>query len=285
MPEQLMNEPSPPLERGFVRLRIDLAYDGTMFAGWAIQPTLRTVQGDVENAVRMVFHLPESPNVFVAGRTDAGVHARGQVVHVDVPEHVLFDLEKIRYSLDSLLGGDIRINAVKIAPKNFDARFSAIARRYTYTISDGFVDPLARHYVVTNWRRFDIDAMNEAAKPLLGLHDFASFCKKTDYGTAIRTLEVFSWHRGDHGSVATVQADAFCHSMVRSLIGALVPVGEGRRGIDFPEQAMLRKMRDGDVVTMPAHGLVLEEVIYPADDELLSRQEITRARRENSEVE
>ena len=285
MPEQLTNEPSPPLERGFTRLRIDLAYDGSLFAGWAAQPVLRTVQGEVQSALGTVFHLGKPVDVIVAGRTDAGVHARGQVLHCDIPETQLIDFGKAVIGLNALLGGDIRIKSIVNAPTGFDARFSAIARRYSYTIADGIVDPLARHFVVARWRRLDIDAINEAAKPLLGLHDFTSFCRANDYGTAIRTLQKFEWHRGEHGAVAELQADAFCHSMVRSLIGALVPVGEGRQPISFPAQVLERKTRGGDVVTMPGHGLVLEEVIYPADDSLLARQEMTRAKREQSELQ
>ncbi|MEY4322740.1 MAG: hypothetical protein RL410_521 [Actinomycetota bacterium] len=284
MPEKLKNEPSPPLGRGFVRLRIDLAYDGSLFAGWAEQPALRTVQGEVQRAIGTVFHLGRSAEVIVAGRTDAGVHARGQVLHTDIPAELVSDFGKATIGMNALLGGDIQIKSIAIAPAGFDARFSAIARRYSYTIADGIIDPLARHFVVSRWRALDIDAMNQASKALIGLHDFTSFCKQNDYGTSIRTLQKFEWHRGEHGAVAELQADAFCHSMVRSLIGALVPVGEGRQPISFPAEVLSRRARSGDVVTMPGHGLVLEEVIYPDESELLARQEMTRAKRDITEV-
>ena len=285
MPQVLQNEPSSPLERGFVRLRIDLAYDGTLFAGWGSQPVLRTIQDEVQVALGTVFRLGEPAKVVVAGRTDAGVHARGQVLHVDVPKEETDNLGKSVIGLNAILGGDIRIKSIVIAPEGFDARFSAIARRYSYTIADGIVDPLARHFVVARWRKLNVDAMNEAVKPLIGIHDFTSFCRATEMRTSIRTLQKFEWHRGEHGAVAELQADAFCHSMVRSLIGALVPVGEGRRPISFPEEVLKRRMRGGDVVTMASHGLVLEEVIYPDDSELLARQEMTRARRDPSEIQ
>ena len=133
------------------------------------------------------------------------------------------------------------------------------------------------------WRA-SLRAMNRATEALLGLHDFTSFCKRTDFGTSIRTLQEFSWRRTGTGLVATLQADAFCHSMVRSLVGCLVPVGEGRRPVDFPRQVLERRQRGSDVVTMPGHGLVLEAVLYPPDAEMAARQAETRARRDQSEL-
>lgn len=270
---------------GLVRLRVDLAYDGTMFAGWAKQQALRTVQGTVEAAIGTALRLGRSVDVQVAGRTDAGVHARGQVLHCDVPQSSLFDFSKLTYSLNGILPADIRVHSVSLAPAGFDARFAAIGRRYTYAIADGVVDPLTRGFAVSHWRRLDVDAMNAASVALLGLHDFTTFCKRTDFGTSIRTLQEFSWKRTDFGVVATLQADAFCHSMVRSLVGALVPVGEGRRPVTWPAAALVRRERGADVVTMPGHGLVLEAVLYPPDDELAARQAETRAKREQSEVD
>lgn len=280
------NEPPALPGRGFIRLRIDLAYDGTMFAGWAAQPKLRTVQSEVEKALQIAFHLKETVHTIVGGRTDAGVHARGQVIHADVPESVLKeDFGKIAYSLNGLLDSDVRVQDLIQAPYGFDARFAAIARRYSYSFSDGTPDPLYRHFVVPAWRKLDVDAMNSASEKLLGLNDFTAFCKKTQFGTSIRTLTQFDWRHTDFGVMATLEADAFCYSMVRSIVGCVLSVGEGKRGIDYPKQVLDTKARQDEVVTMPAHGLVLEKIIYPSDDELMARQEITRARRDDSELE
>jgi len=276
---------SPQTGRGFVRLRIDLAYDGTNFAGWALQRSLRTVQGEVQVALGTSLRVGAPVDVIVAGRTDAGVHARGQVIHCDVPEESLFDLDKMTYSLNGLLPEDIRVHSVVLAPEGFDARFSAIARRYSYAIADGLQDPLMRFFAVSYWKRLDEDAMNAASAQLLGLHDFTSFCKQKEFATTIRTLQEFSWHRTEYGVVATLQADAFCHSMVRSLVGALIPVGSGRRPVDFPRMVLERRSRNSDVETMAGHGLVLEQVLYPADDQLLARQEMTRARRTQEQLD
>jgi len=280
------NEPPALPGRGFIRLRIDLSYDGTMFAGWASQPKLRAVQSEVEKALQIAFHLKNPVNTIVGGRTDAGVHARGQVIHADVPESVLEeDFGKIKYSLNGLLDADVRILDLVNAPYGFDARFAAIARTYSYSFSNGAPDPLYRNFVVPAWRKLDVEAMNKASEKLLGLNDFTAFCKRTQYGTSIRTLNQFDWRHTDFGVMATLEADAFCYSMVRSIVGCLLPVGEGRRDIDYPKQVLDSEVRHDDIVTMPAHGLVLENISYAADDELMARQEITRARRENTEVE
>lgn len=280
------NEPPALPGRGFIRLRLDLSYDGTLFAGWASQPRLRTVQGEVENALRIAFHLKEEVQTIVGGRTDAGVHARGQVIHTDVPESVLKeDFGKIAYSLNGLLDADIRILSLIQAPYGFDARFSAIARTYSYSFSDGAPQPLYRNFVVPAWRKLDVESMNKASEQLIGLNDFTAFCKRTQFGTSIRTLNQFDWRHTDFGVMATLQADAFCHSMVRSLVGCVLSVGEGKRDINYPKAVLDTKARQDEVVTMPAHGLVLEKIIYPSDDELMARQEITRARRDGSELE
>ncbi len=280
------NEPPALPGRGFIRLRMDLSYDGTMFAGWASQPKFRTVQGEIEKALQIAFHLKEPVNTIVGGRTDAGVHARGQVIHADVPESVLKeDFGKIVYSLNGLLDADVRILDLVQAPFGFDARFAAIARKYSYSFSDGAPEPLFRNFVVPTWRNLDIEAMNRASEKLLGLNDFTAFCKKTQFGTSIRTLNQFDWRHTDFGVMATLEADAFCYSMVRSIVGCVLSVGEGKYDSNYPKQVLDTKARQDEVVTMPAHGLVLEKIMFPNDDELMARQEITRARRDASEVE
>ncbi|MGO4596510.1 tRNA pseudouridine(38-40) synthase TruA [Terrabacter sp. 2RAF25] len=274
-----------------LRVRIDLAYDGTHFAGWAAQPGLRTVQGELTAALATVLRSPEPVRVTVAGRTDAGVHARGQVVHADLDPRAWAELpgrsdREPGPSLVSRLGGilphDIVVRRAVPAPKGFDARFAALERRYVYRIADpdAVRDPLRRHDTVW-WRKpLDVGAMDEAARSLVGLRDFAAFCKQREGATTVRTLLDFSWVRLDDGVLAaTVRADAFCHSMVRSLVGAVVPVGEGRRERDWPKALQERRDRALGIHVMPAHGLSLEEVVYPADDALAARSSMTRARR------
>ncbi|MGI9196028.1 MAG: tRNA pseudouridine(38-40) synthase TruA [Candidatus Nanopelagicales bacterium] len=262
------------------RLRLDLAYDGTDFAGWARQPGLRTVQGCVEDALAQVLRLPHVPSVTCAGRTDAGVHARGQVAHVDIDGEV--DLAAVTRGLRGVLPGDVWVTDLSVAPEGFDARFSALSRHYRYRVCDEARawDPLVRREVVRSPRPLDLDAMNAAAEPLLGEQDFAALCKPREGGSTIRTLESLEWARGLSGlAEMTVSADAFCHSLVRALVGVLMPVGDGRQAIAWPGQVVASRARDPRVTVMPAHGLVLERVSYPADSDLAARQEVTRATR------
>jgi len=270
----------------FVRLRLDLAYDGAGFHGWARQPGLRTVQGDLEIALDTVLRVQGS-SLTVAGRTDTGVHARGQVAHLDAdPEAVATaagagdrdPCAALARRLNGLLEPDVRIHRVTAAPTGFDARFSAIWRRYCYRIADetAAVDPLARGHVLAWGRRLDLDRMNEAAALLLGEHDFASFCKKREGATTIRSLLDLSWVRVGGVAEATVRADAFCHNMVRSLVGCMIAVGEGRREPAWAAEVLARGERDSAVTVVHAHGLTLEEVGYPPDDELAAQADRSR---------
>jgi len=272
-----------------MRLRLDLAYDGTGFRGWARQPGLRTVQGELEDALDTVLRTTGS-RLTVAGRTDSGVHARGQVAHLDLDEA---DLEAVRgrdegpavgallRRLNGVVGGDLRLYRVSVAPAGFDARFSASWRRYAYRIADDVtaIDPLHRTHVVAWSRSLDLDAMNEAAAGLVGLNDFAAFCKKREGATTIRSLLDLSWTKVDGVAEATVRADAFCHSMVRSLVGCMTAVGEGRRDPAWATEVLLGRHRDPAIAVAPAHGLTLEEVCYPADAELAAQAEATRQKR------
>ncbi len=270
-----------------MRLRLDLAYDGTDFHGWASQPTLRTVQGTLEAALAQVLRLEAAP-LTCAGRTDTGVHARGQVAHLDVEPDVLEASagrstapapEALLRRLNGVLPADVRVHRVTVAAEGFDARFSALWRRYAYRIADvpELVDPLARRSVLAWPRRLDLDAMNEAAALLTGEHDFAAFCRRREGATTIRTLLDLSWRRDPAGlAVATVRADAFCHSMVRALMGCLVAVGEGRRTPSWAGEVLGAGVRDPGVTVMHAHGLTLEEVAYPADEELADQARAAR---------
>ncbi|GEL96645.1 tRNA pseudouridine(38-40) synthase TruA [Cellulomonas terrae] len=284
-----------PTQEPAVRLRLELAYDGTGFAGWAIQPGLRTVQGVLEAALGTVLRTDGPPRVTVAGRTDSGVHARGQVAHVDIPAGLIEKSsgrssrpvdEVLLTRLGGILPPDLVVHTLTRAAEGFDARFSALRRRYTYRICDDAArrDPLSRTHVLWHRRGLDVDAMAAAARPLVGRHDFASYCKPRPGATTIRTLEAFAWSRPVDGPdaglvVATVQADAFCHSMVRSLVGASLAVGEARRGAGWPAELLAARRRGEGVHVVAAHGLTLEEVGYPPDAELAARAVQTRARR------
>lgn len=259
-----------------VRVRLDLGYDGTAFSGWAAQPGLRTVQGELEAALSTLARVGP-PRLTVAGRTDAGVHARGQVAHADLPPAVAADALLLR-RLNGLLPPDVRVRSAQPAPAGFDARFSALWRRYRYRVADGpaAVDPLRRHDTLAWPRPLELGLLRAASEALLGEHDFAAYCRRRAGATTVRAVLGLSWHREDV-LVMDVTADAFCHSMVRSLVGALVAVGEGRRGTDWPGDLLQRNERATDVTVAPPHGLCLEEVGYPVDEELTARQHVTRA--------
>ncbi|MFL6156522.1 MAG: tRNA pseudouridine(38-40) synthase TruA [Marmoricola sp.] len=272
-----------------MRVRLDLAYDGTGFKGWARQPALRTVQGELEGALDTVLRT-EGSTVTVAGRTDTGVHARGQVAHLDVDGAVLDkaagragdSVASLVRRVNGVLDADVRLLGARVAPEGFDARFSAIWRRYAYRIVDdpALVDPLTRHHVLSWPRPLDQEAMQAASARLVGFHDFAAFCKKREGATTIRTLLDLDWVRADGVLVARVRADAFCHSMVRALVGCLVAVGEGRQTPQWAEAVLAGRERTPGFSVAPAHGLTLEEVGYPDDDQLAAQAEQARARRE-----
>jgi tRNA pseudouridine38-40 synthase len=275
-----------------VRLRLDLGYDGSEFAGWAAQPGQRTVQGTLQTALAILFRVPQDDlELVVAGRTDSGVHATGQVCHVDVPAAAWATLPgqgatdpptSLLRRLAGVLPADVRVHAAAAAPPAFDARFSAVWRRYAYRVSDhpAGVPPLRRHDVVPYPRPLDVTALDAAARGLVGLHDFAAYCRRREGATTIRTLREFSWCRDEDGlAVARVVADAFCHSMVRALVGAVLAVGDGRRAVEWPARVLAAGVRDSAVNVAPARGLVLAEVGYPPDAQLALRADEARARR------
>jgi tRNA pseudouridine38-40 synthase len=272
-----------------LRIRLDLAYDGTAFSGWAAQPGRRTVEGVLGAALTTVLRAPEPVRLTVAGRTDAGVHARGQVAHADVEGEawsalrgrsgVSSEVAAVR-RLGGVLPADVVVRCVAPAPDGFDARFSALHRRYSYRICDepARLDPLRRYDTVVVRDRLDVEAMDEAAGRLVGLHDFAAFCRRREGATTVRTLLAYRWERDDDGVArATVVADAFCHSMVRALVGAVVPVGEGRHPVGWPAEVLAAAVRDPRVRVMAPHGLSLEEVVYPPDAGLAERADVARA--------
>jgi tRNA pseudouridine38-40 synthase len=283
-----------------IRLRLDVAYDGTRFSGWSRQPGLRTVQGEIEAALATVFRrYGPAPHLTVAGRTDAGVHATGQVAHLDLTPEQFASLERPRQGgheaprpapaalqkrLNGIagLGSDLYVSRVSAAPEGFDARFSAAWRRYEYRVADTTAtrNPLLQNHTLWYPAALDEQAMDAAARSLLGLHDWASYCKPREGATTIRTLQGFGWHRQSDGIlVATVLADAFCHSMVRALVGACVAVGEGKLAVEDLVRLRDDQQRTSEFKVMPAKGLTLLEVGYPADEELAARAAQTRGLR------
>lgn len=303
-----------PVE-GVVRLRLDFGYDGTDFAGWAKQPGLRTVEDTLERAFAQVLRMEVSPRIVVAGRTDAGVHASDQVAHIDVPLEQLIrvsfsreerrelqeqggipvvdGLPRVPHSMlhalmrrvDGSVGrnADVVINKIAVAPLGFDARFSPLARRYEYRLADGLehLNPIERRRTAFHFYPLDVEAMNEAAEMMLGLRDFGAFCRPRPGATTIRELQEFHWERDASGViVAQLQADAFCHSMVRSLVGACVAAGSHTHTLDAIEDLRDKGERTSVFKVMPAHGLTLTQIIYPPDEEVGVRADLTRSRRE-----
>jgi tRNA pseudouridine38-40 synthase len=262
---------------GLFRVRLDLSYDGTDFSGWARQPGRRTVEQTLADALATVLRLDAAPQLTVAGRTDAGVHALGQVAHVDLPGDEV-DVDGLARRLAGVLPDDVVVRAVAAAPAGFDARFSAVGRRYRYRIADGAIDPLRRRDTVRWQRPLDVDAMSTAAATLVGEHDFAAYCRPREGATTIRHLRDVTVTREDVVAV-DLHADAFCHNQVRAMVGALAAVGEGRRPVKWPRAVLDAGVRDSAVTVAPAHGLTLVAVDYPADDGLAARAATTRARR------
>ena len=269
----------PATDGGPTRVRIDIAYDGTGFSGWASQPGRRTVQGVLTDALSLVLRQPVT--LTVAGRTDAGVHATGQVAHADLAAGV--DSGALVARLARLLPADVRVLAIRPVPPEFDARFGALHRHYAYRVADSLwgVLPLRRFDTLAWPRPLDVAAMNAAAAALLGEHDFVAFCRRREGASTVRELQRLDWQRGPDGVlVAAVSADAFCHNMVRSLVGALLAVGEGRRSAGWPATLLSAGQRCGGVTVAPAHGLTLVGVDYPPDEQLAARAALTRRLRE-----
>ena len=292
--EQAPEQPGVPT----TRVRLDLAYDGTEFSGWAKQRTQRTVQGELETALGAVLRLREPVDLTVAGRTDAGVHASGQVAHADIPT-AAWELHgnRLLHRLAGKLPQDIRVFSATEAPDGFDARFAALSRRYVYRVCDSRygVEPVRRRFVLWHNRALDLDALNEASDLMLGEHDFAAYCKKREGATTIRRLLDLHWVRvepedagrsevGRSGAGrsevwATVEADAFCHSMVRALVAALLMAGDGTRPAGFPAEVLGSTVRHPGVNVVRPHGLSLEEVKYPDAAGLAARILETRRHR------
>ncbi|HWC34265.1 MAG TPA: tRNA pseudouridine(38-40) synthase TruA [Mycobacteriales bacterium] len=273
------DEPAfPSGDGGLVRLRLDIGYDGTDFSGWARQPGRRTVQETLEAALATVLRLDGPPSLTVAGRTDAGVHATGQVAHVDLSPVV--DPDEVRRRLAGVLPADLAVHRVGPAPAGFDARFAAAGRRYRYRVTDGTPDPLRRRDTLVWKRPLDEAAMHRAAQGLVGEHDFAAYCRPREGSTTVRTLRALDVTRDpDRVVVVTAHADAFCHNQVRAMVGALLAVGDGRRPVGWPAEVLRARVRDSAVNVAPPQGLTLVAVDYPPADEMSAQVERTRRRR------
>jgi tRNA pseudouridine38-40 synthase len=277
---------------GKIRLRLDLGYDGTDFSGWAAQPGQRTVAGVLAEALNLLFAPGQAVGLTVAGRTDAGVHAIGQVCHVDLPMALiraewwagLTDPATARPGLvrrlAALLPPDVRVYSAVEVSFDFDARFSALGRAYEYRVTDApyGAQPLRRRDTLAWPRPLSLDVLAAAAAGLLGEHDFAAFCKRKEHATTVRAISRLDWRRDPDGVlVATAEADAFCQAMVRSLVGAMLVVGDGRRPAQWPAELLGRRERANQVTVAPPHGLTLVRVDYPTDPgQYARRAELTR---------
>jgi tRNA pseudouridine38-40 synthase len=284
-----MNEPTLKPESGFFRAKITLAYDGTNFFGWGKQADRPTIQGEIETALQTLYRL--DLDTVVAGRTDAGVHASGQVIHVDLPieggSNLGFEFEDLGYRLNRILSEEIRIKKVERAHQDFHARFGALRRHYIYKIQDGLgiIDPVKRLDITPWYRTLDIEKMNEAASMLIGDNDFFSYAKYREFATTIRKLERFDFQRNEAGEIIShISADAFCYNMVRSLIGTMVYIGEGRFPVTWAKEVLDKHERPSDSVVFPARGLTFVGVDYPSDSELAARTVKTMGMRNASDI-
>jgi tRNA pseudouridine38-40 synthase len=263
-----MTLPTLNPESGFARLRVDLTYDGTNFSGWAKQPNQRTIQEEFEKSLSTILRTPVA--TIVAGRTDAGVHAKQQVLHTDIPDKSQID--NLTFRLNQFLPEDIRVLSTTWAPVNFHARFTALSRTYQYKIIDGgqVTAPLDRYDSVEWFRKLDTNLMNLGSKLLLGEHDFFAFCKFREGGSTVKNLLKFEWYRDENSVViGEIQANSFRYNMVRNLVGAAVCVGEGRFEPNWMKKVIDERLRVSDSYVFPAKGLTLISISYPETDQYL----------------
>ncbi len=288
---------SPQLPPDDVRLRLDLAYDGTGFHGWASQkpgpdgtPT-RTVQGTLEEALTTILRAPA--RLTVAGRTDAGVHATGQVAHLDVPRSSLEqrsidgDPARLVRRLAKFLPEDVRVFRVAEVTPLFDARFAALDRSYVYRVTTHQAGALpTRRRDTAVWPKpVDLERVQAAADLVVGLNDYAAFCRPRPHATTVREVKEMRWVEASTSEEpflyeAHVRADAFCWNMVRALVASCLQVGEGRRDTAWVAGLLGERERSPQVALAPARGLTLTGVTYPPEDELARRVAQTRGRRD-----
>jgi tRNA pseudouridine38-40 synthase len=268
----LSNEPLVAnAAQGLIRIRGKIAYDGKDFSGWGMQPDRRTIQGVLEDAISTLLRV-DRVIVQCAGRTDAGVHATAQAIHFDIAEKDAMEMKDLTYKINAILPEDISIQELEITTADFDARFAALSRSYEYLIYQGQRNPLLRDRAHRSYLPLDVQAMNDASQSLIGLHDFSAFCKKREGATTIRTLMKFDWSETPEGLIKVeLEADAFCYSMVRGLIGAVLAIGEGKFDKAWLENYLAGKEREAHVFAAPALGLTLVDVKYPEPSEYAKR--------------
>jgi tRNA pseudouridine38-40 synthase len=268
----LSNEPLvADAAQGLIRIRGKIAYDGKDFSGWGMQPDRRTVQGVLEEAISTLLRV-DRVIVQCAGRTDAGVHATAQVIHFDIAEKDAMEMKDLTYKINAILPEDVSIQELEVTTADFDARFAALSRSYEYLIYQGQRNPLLRDRAHRSYIPLDVQAMNDASQSLIGLHDFSAFCKKREGATTIRTLMKFAWTETPDGLIKVeLEADAFCYSMVRGLIGAVLAIGEGKFDKAWLENYLAGKEREAHVFAAPALGLTLVDVKYPEQSEYAKR--------------
>ena len=268
----LSNEPLVAnAAQGLIHIQGKIAYDGKDFSGWGMQPDRRTVQGELENAISTLLRV-DRVIVQCAGRTDAGVHATAQVIHFDIAEKDAMEMKDLAYKINAILPEDISIQELEVTTPDFDARFAALSRSYEYLIFQGPRNPLLRDRAYRSWAPLDVTAMNDASQSLIGLHDFSAFCKKREGATTIRTLMKFVWTQTPDGLIKVeLEADAFCYSMVRGLIGAVLAIGEGKFDKAWLENYLAGKEREAHVFAAPAWGLTLVDVKYPEPGDYAKR--------------
>ncbi|MDE0700103.1 MAG: tRNA pseudouridine(38-40) synthase TruA [Acidimicrobiaceae bacterium] len=267
MPEGVGPAAVPPPE-GFVRVRMSVAYDGTPFHGFARNPDVVTVQSELEDTLAQVLRHPVT--VTGAGRTDAGVHARGQVVSFDADESH-FEPSALSRAMNRMLGPTIAVDNIEAAPPTFDARFSCTGRSYRYHVFNrSVIDPLTRHFTWHVRDRLDTDAMQRASEEIVGTHDFTSFSKRNKSRpeqTFVRTVREARWRRSAEAVSKDIvffeiTAGAFTHQMVRSLVGLCVEIGRGRRRVEDMGEVLGALSRDAAPSPAPSRGLVLWRAHY-----------------------
>lgn len=281
-----MKAPANPPVDGRFRYRIDLAYDGTDFYGFSKQSAYRTVAGELLSGLVKIFGEDEEDfRMRVAGRTDAGVHAQAQVAHLDLTPEQLKRIRRghgVAERLNKIIDPDVRVTTFEEADPGFHARFSALSRRYRYSIADRSVTPnpmTSRYMLEISWN-LEVDPMIEVAKEFMGLRDFRAFCKERDGTTTIRELQEISVKRRPNGVIdIEVEADAFCHNMVRSVVGALMSAGSGRTTAKEVRKALKGQRNEHAYKVQAPQGLTLIKISYPAKSKLGAQAELTQRMR------
>ncbi|MCC8353590.1 tRNA pseudouridine(38-40) synthase TruA [Bacillus sp. AF23] len=245
-----------------MRLKCTISYDGHLFKGYQVQPGKRTVQDELEKALAVLHKSKDRIPVVSSGRTDSGVHAAGQVIHFDTPLSI--PAERWPYALNALLPDDIAVKTAEIADDGFHARFSAVKKEYRYFVyTEKYPDVFKRHYAYHFSYRLNVQNMREAAKHLLGTHDFTSFCAaKTEVQDKVRTIYELEWTETDGGLQMRITGSGFLYNMVRIIAGTLLDAGIGKISPDDVKSMLEAKNREAAGRTAPGHGLYLWNVYY-----------------------